>query len=489
MADVFINRGSKTIGPVSTQKLRALVASGKVRQTDQIGRSENGPWQPAGDVQGLFPDAASANDPVRPPSFAAAGGGWLTTTKLLVISGAVISGIAITVVAVLFLGGTDDTSPVAGDSESVTSQETTPDGTPDGTAALANETPNPANNSTPVPPKTTSDSQYAPDDLQVLKRLEELGVERIDLPPNSGRRGTPITLLKVPSSLVEFKTATPEQTKENPLVEIMVPLSPPAVIGQLKEELGKEDTRKVVGRFSDFRGRFRWQNERTLNLIRLNRSAADLVTLQPHFAKIRGLLLSYNEDMGNAALETVAKFPELRVLKLDSTKITDDGLVHLQNLSQVVYLSLRRNDLNGSGLKFLRRMSQLQVLDLEHNNINGSTLGGLKGFPKLKVLIVSGIGSKNPIADADLVHLAEIGSLEFLALGSTEITGAGLVHLKGLTKLQNLGLRHTKVTDAGLHHLRGLKNLKTVDLTKSQVTAAGVTELKKALPDLKVIGP
>lgn len=515
MADVFINRGSKTIGPVSTQKLRALVASGKVRQTDQIGRSENGPWQPAGEVQGLFSDAVAAGEPApTPPPVTAGGGGWLTTTKLFVISGVVITGIAITVVTVLFLGGEDDTAPAAGDSESVASQETTSDDTPGGTAALANETPPPATNSEPAPPKTTSESQPAPDNLQVLKRLEELGVERIELPPNSGRRGTSISLMKVPSNLVEFKTATPEQIREHPLAEIMVPLSPPAVIGQLKEELGKEDTRKVVGGFYDFRGRFRWQNERMLNLNRLKRSAADLVTLQPHFANLRGLNISDNEDMGNAALETVAKFPELGVLKLDDTKITDDGLVHLQNLSQVVYLSLRRNDLNGSGLKSLRSMSQLQVLDLEHNNIDGSTLGGLKGFPKLKFLIVSANGNKkHRIADADLVHLAEIGSLEFLSLSWTEITDeglqhlarltslvtldigdnkiadAGLHHLRGLNNLQNLKLSRTQITDAGLLHLRGLKNLKTVNLTKSQVTAAGVTELKKTLPDLNVIGP
>lgn len=514
MADVFINRGSKTIGPVSSQKLRALVASGKVRQTDQIGRSENGPWQPAGDVQGLFPDPVSANERVRPPSSAAAGRGWLTTTKLFVISGVVITGIVITGVAVLFSDGPDDTAPITGVSESVTSQETTPDKTPNGTVELANENPKPANNSTPVPAKTTSDSQSAPDRLQVLKRLEELGVERIELPPIPAGRGTPVTLMKVPSNLVEFKTATPGQSKQNLLFEIMVPFSPPAAIGQLKEELEKEDTRKVVGRFYDFRGRFRWQNERTLNLNRLKRSAADLVTLQPHFANLRALNISYNEDMGNAALETVAKFPELGVLKLDSTKITDDGLMHLQNLSQVVYLSLRRNDLNGSGLKSLRRMSQLQVLDLEHNNIDGSTLGGLKGFPKLKFLIVSGNGlKKHPIADADLEHLAEIGSLEVLLLsdteitdvglqhlarltslgtlgiGSNKITDAGLLHLRGLNNLQTLDLSKTQTTDAGLLHLRGLKNLKAVNLTDSQVTVAGVAELKKTLPDLNVIGP
>ena len=55
-------------------------------------------------------------------------------------------------------------------------------------------------------------------------------------------------------------------------------------------------------------------------------------------------------------------------------------------------------------------------------------------------------------------------SLQTLYLGGPKFTDAGLAHLKGMTKLQELSLGYNK-----------------------QVTDAGVAELKKALPNCKII--
>ena len=110
MAGFFVRRGSKTIGPVSSSRLRALVTSGKIQRSDQIGNSEDGPWQLAGEVSGLFTDSttpAFGPAPTDPP-VATIGGGRSTTTRLLVFGGVAIavlcSVVAITVVAFLPLG-------------------------------------------------------------------------------------------------------------------------------------------------------------------------------------------------------------------------------------------------------------------------------------------------------------------------------------------------------------------------------------------------
>ena len=44
-----------------------------------------------------------------------------------------------------------------------------------------------------------------------------------------------------------------------------------------------------------------------------------------------------------------------------------------------------------------------------------------------------------------------------------------------------------KITDAGLVHLKGLVSLKTLYLIMTKVTDTGVADLKKALPDCRIL--
>ena len=497
MADVFVNRGSKTIGPVSTQKLRALVASGKVRQTDQIGRSENGPWQPAGEVRGIFSDAVTAGEPApTPPPLTAGGGGWFTTTKLFVISGVVITGIAITVVAVLFLGGEDDTASAAGDSESVASQETTSDDTPGGTAALANETPPPATNSEPAPPKTTSESPPPPEELQVLKRLEELGVERIDLPQVSSRKtfslagggGKPVMILKLPRKFVEPFSVTQEQLRLAPHFKFMPLQSPLKPNSQFLEEVKKLDATRVLGQ-SAVRS-YVICSEQSLVFRDRIITATALKALPTQLSGLTSLSVKRTRENGDESVGAVtqfaSQFSRLRFLSLERTRLTDLGLKQLSGLSQLVWLDVAGNILTGTGLTHLRGLASLKVLFCRGNKINGPGLANIKGLPNLEILDLGG----NDITDAGLVSLEELTQLVSLDIGGNlEVTDGGLVHLKNLTKLEQLGLRNTQTTNAGLLQLKELKNLKSISLTGTKDTAAGVAELKKTLPDVNVIGP
>ena len=59
-----------------------------------------------------------------------------------------------------------------------------------------------------------------------------------------------------------------------------------------------------------------------------------------------------------------------------------------------------------------------------------------------------------PITDSGLTHIKGLSELEILKLEQINITDAGLVHLHGLTQLQELTVRSTRVTAAGLEKLR-----------------------------------
>jgi len=59
-----------------------------------------------------------------------------------------------------------------------------------------------------------------------------------------------------------------------------------------------------------------------------------------------------------------------------------------------------------------------------------------------------------------------------------------------LEKVTKLELISTQVNDAGLKEVAKLQNLERLLLNDNeQITKAGVAELKKALPNCKIIGP
>ena len=115
--------------------------------------------------------------------------------------------------------------------------------------------------------------------------------------------------------------------------------------------------------------------------------------------------------------------------------MTDEGLAHLANLKNVVYLNLAKTKISSQGLVHLKKWKTLRTLHLEMTSVD----------------------------DAGMVHLKDFGELEYL----------------------NLFL--TKVTDKGLGQLKGLKKLKRLYVWQTKVTGKGVARLTQALPQLKVV--
>jgi hypothetical protein len=59
-------------------------------------------------------------------------------------------------------------------------------------------------------------------------------------------------------------------------------------------------------------------------------------------------------------------------------------------------------------------------------------------------------------------------------------------HVVRLRNLEDLDLFYTDVTDAGLLRLKTLRNLQFINLHGTNVTDVGVSELRRALPGLRV---
>jgi hypothetical protein len=122
-------------------------------------------------------------------------------------------------------------------------------------------------------------------------------------------------------------------------------------------------------------------------------------------------------------------------------------------------------------------------LDIHGQKVTDGDLKELTGLKRLRYLRLN----STQVTNAGLKKLADLSDLQALDLGSTQVSDAGLKELAGLKNLQLLLLDSTKVTDEGMRDLTSLKSLRAVNLNKTGVTEEGVRQLKKALPDCRVV--
>lgn len=62
----FYARGEERFGPVTSQKLKALAAAGKLQPADLIWKEDMHDWSPASQLRGLFPPESSTGDAALP---------------------------------------------------------------------------------------------------------------------------------------------------------------------------------------------------------------------------------------------------------------------------------------------------------------------------------------------------------------------------------------------------------------------------------------
>lgn len=118
-------------------------------------------------------------------------------------------------------------------------------------------------------------------------------------------------------------------------------------------------------------------------------------------------------------------------------KITDDDLVAIGQLSEIVFLTLDGTDISDAGLAQLAPLKYLSSLDL----------------------------NKTRVTDAGLKHLARLPKLISLELGDTQITDRALADLAGMTQLEYLGVSGTRMTPEGVKKLREALPNTRIDFT------------------------
>lgn len=214
--------------------------------------------------------------------------------------------------------------------------------------------------------------------------------------------------------------------------------------------------------------------------------------------------LSLGQWVTDEGLKHLAKMKELSSLDLSCAEVTDDGVKHLAGLTNLRSLSLSQTRVTDAGLESLTGLTELKRLDVVRSAVAGT---GLKPFANRKGLKIFVVGHRWDVNDAHLKALSAIEMLYLLYpasrndyhnpatkdedvieldLDRAPVTDEGLKRLGGLRNLKHIIVSRTWVTGAGLKHLTGLKNLERIT-HNGQVTDAEVTELRKLLPNCKII--
>lgn len=154
--------------------------------------------------------------------------------------------------------------------------------------------------------------------------------------------------------------------------------------------------------------------------------------------------------VGDTELKRLNELPDLSVLDLSLTHITDQGMSEIKGLPGVTDLNLYFTEyLTDEGIASIKDWKKLRKL-----NVHGTKVG-----------------------DTGLEHISSITTLESLNVGSTLMTDVGLERLTALMKLKELTMGGNELGDAGLQALRQMPGLTFLDLSGRQGTDKNVWTL------------
>jgi len=202
-----------------------------------------------------------------------------------------------------------------------------------------------------------------------------------------------------------------------------------------------------------------------------------------HLAAARHLeSLDLRYAANDAVMEDLRLWPNLKVLKLPFSGITDHGLQHLGDVGELRYLEIYGGTrLTDVWLTPLGRLTKLEELHLGELHLEGAGLANLGPLAKLRAL---GFGGRD-FKSSNLVQLKGMKNLERLGIRSITVDG-GLGGLSALAGLKKLALSYMEVTDRDLAALEALTNLEALEVTFTGISGTGFERLKglKKLTDL-----
>jgi len=196
---------------------------------------------------------------------------------------------------------------------------------------------------------------------------------------------------------------------------------------------------------------------------------------------LKHLSLYSMPEVSDRGVARLAALESLRTLYLARTKATVAGLAPLASLAQLKSLHVVNIKPAATGLPALPSLESLIIENLGNAAIRDQDLARVAPLNGLKRLETSPFKG---LSDKGMSHLAGLTALEYLAIGSPEITDAGLANLAGMNQLRYLEIRGD-ITDRGLSHLTNFPALSELKIqSESACSRAAIEQLRSRLPNL-----
>jgi hypothetical protein len=164
-------------------------------------------------------------------------------------------------------------------------------------------------------------------------------------------------------------------------------------------------------------------------------------------------LMDPSPELTDKALEVLVQMPSIEALSIYDASITDQGLAALANMPQLKELTIghgpipiSRFHITDEGVAHLESLTNLVCLDLDCPTLSGEGIRHLAKLTKLSRLKLNGCR----ITDNDLRQLASLPNLESLELRNTTFSGIGFAGLNRLSKLTDIELDGANITDEAI---------------------------------------
>lgn len=175
----------------------------------------------------------------------------------------------------------------------------------------------------------------------------------------------------------------------------------------------------------------------------------------------------------DAALETIASWPQLESLDLRQTEITSQGVQYLRKLEGLKELDLSWTKIDDTAVATLCQMSSLRKLDIQSTAVSGEGIFQLReALPGIE--LCGEWLSSSTLVDPDPESLCWKKEIRVMKL------------ISSLGHLRLFILADSAVTDLHLKDMGQLENVDVIDLRRTKVTGEGVATLQRALPGCKI---
>ena len=193
--------------------------------------------------------------------------------------------------------------------------------------------------------------------------------------------------------------------------------------------------------------------------------------------------LAIGPQITNAGLKTVSGFSNLLGLTLRGSGITDQGFAHLTGHQSLTTLTLGNTvNVTSKGLSVLRTLTALTSLTMSGALLNSDAIDHLAAVPKLSVLSIT-----NKTSGSDLSLLVRLVQLESLDFTNTDLSDAELVSLPQFSSLKTMKINQAAITDTSVERLARQTSLVNLELHETAMTAAGIARLQRLAPKLNIV--